>query len=221
MTSHYGDMDLGRKDEAEVRAFYRALPSEGGRDNTIGPVVLREALGFSKATFNRCKKTLQDFKLIGTVQGGGICRLPRGEYAEVRYYGPIMRELELHWAEQRKREYHLRQRFLCVLDTHHGGAARHGRWARPDVTLLGGKVLPYLPGKFLDVVTFEVKLGVPVEGLYEALAHRRRANYAYVMCICPEHHGTPDPVEQAALVAEATRQGIGVILVRQEDDFDL
>ena len=82
-------------------------------------------------------------------------------------------------------------------------------------------MLPYLPGKFLDVVTFEVKLGMPVEGLYEALAHRRRANFAYVMCIYPEHWGPPDPTEQATIVAEATRQGVGVILVRQEDDFGL
>ena len=140
---------------------------------------------------------------------------------EVSYYEPIRRELELYWAEQPKREYHLRQRFLRVLDTHHRGRGRDGRWARPDVTLIGGKVLPYLPGKFLDVITFEVKLGMPVEGLYEALAHRRRANFAYVVCVYPEHWGLPDPAEQATIVAEATRQGIGVILVRQEDDFGL
>ena len=191
MTAHYGDMELGRKDEEGVRAFYQEIPSGGGRENTIGPVVLREKLGIEKPEFERRKKTLQDYGLIATVQGGGIYRLPRDDGSEISYYKPIRRELELYWAEQPKREYHLRQRFLRVLDTHHGGARPDGRWARPDATLIGGKVLPYLPGKFLDVITFEVKLGMPVEGLYEALAHRRRANFAYVICVYPEHWDPP------------------------------
>ena len=220
MVAHYGDMALGRKDEDGVRAFYREVPS-GGRDDRIGPTDLRERLDIERREFERRKGILQDYGLIATVQGGGIYRLPRDDGSETSYYEPIRRELELNWAEQPKREYHLRQRFLRVLDTHHRGRGRDGRWARPDLTLLGGKVLPYLPGKFLDVITFEVKLGMPVEGLYEALAHRRRANFAYVVCICPEHRGQPDPTEQATMVAEATRQGVGVILVRQEDDFGL
>ena len=221
MFAHYGDMDLGRKDEEGVRAFYREIPPDARRENTIGPVVLREKLGIGKREFERRKRTLQNHGLIATVQGGGIYRCPRDDGSETSYYEPIRRELELYWAEQPKREYHLRQRFLRVLDTHHRGRGRDGRWARPDLTLLGGKVLPYLPGKFLDVITFEVKLGMPVEGLYEALAHRRRANFAYVVCVCPKHWGPPDPAEQATMVAEATRQGVGVMLVRQEDDFGL
>ena len=221
MVAHYGDMELARKDEEGVRAFYRKIPSAGGRENSIGPVLLRDSLGIEQEEFDRHKSKLQEHELIGTVQGGGIYRLPRGEHNEIYYYEPIRRELELYWAEQPKREYHRRQRFLRVLDTHHRGRGRDGRWARPDLTLLGGKVLPYLPGKFLDVVTFEVKLGMPVEGLYEALAHRRRANFAYIICICPEHWGPPSPTEQATIVAEATRQGVGVILVLQEDDFAL
>jgi len=212
-------MELGRKDEEGVRAFYRGVPPGGGRENTIGPVVLREKLRIGKRAFERQKKTLQDHRLIATVQGGGIYRSPRDDRSETSYYEPIRRELELYWAEQPKREYHLRQRFLRVLDTHHRGRGRDGQWARPDLTLLGGKVLPYLPGKYLDVITFEVKLAMPVQGLYEALAHRRRANFAYVICVYPDHWGPPDPTEQATIVAEATRQGIGVILVRQEDDF--
>ena len=221
LVAHYGDMTLGRKDEEGVRAFYREIPCGGGRQNTIGPVALREMLGIGVRDFERRKNKLQDHGLIATVQGGGIYRLPREDQSETFYYEPIRRELELYWAEQPKREYHHRQRFLRVLDTHHGGRRADGQWARPDITILGGKVLPYLPGKFLDVITFEVKLGMPLQGLYEALAHRRRANFAYLMCIYPEVWGLPDPEEQATVVAEATRQGIGVILIRQEDDFEL
>lgn len=230
LVNHYGDMQLGRKDEEAVRAFYRQIPAEGGRENTIGPVVLRDRLRINETEFERCKNALLKFELIGTVQRGGIYRKDR-RYGrkpnELQYYGPIMRELELYWAEQPGREYHLRQRFLRVLNTSQGGRRQDGQWARPDLTLIGGKVLPYLPGKFLDVITFEVKPGMPLDGLYEALAHRRRANFAYVVCVCPKpwpqwQYATPPSEEnQAALIAEATRQGIGVILVRQEDDFGL
>ena len=225
MVAHYGEMNLGRKDEEGVRAFYREIPPKGERTNTIGPVELRKQLKVDEKEFKQRQEKLKEHGLIKTVQGGGIYRVDRGDEKknEVDYYEPIRRELELHWAEEPGREYHLRQRFLRVLDTHHRGRGRDGQWARPDLTLIGGKVLPHLPGKFLDVITFEVKLGMPLDGLYEALAHRRRANFAYVVCVCPEHEGPPDPTEQAqaTLVAEATRQGIGVILVRQEDDFGL
>ena len=214
-------MKLGRKDEKGVKEFYRGIPPAGGRENSIGPVVLRDSLGIGENDFDRYKAVLQEHGLIGTVQGGGIYRVERGECKETDYYDPIRRELELYWAEQPGREYHLRQRFLRVLDTHHRGRGRDGGWARPDLTLVGGKVLPYLPTKILDVVTLEVKVGMPIQGLYEAMAHRRRANFAYVICICPEHNGSPDPTDQATMVAEATRQGIGVILVPQEDDFEL
>ena len=220
MVAHFGDMKLGRKDEKAVKAFYRAVPL-GGREERIGFMDLKDKLKLRNRPkdFDRYRNILQRHKLIRIVQGGGVYREPRGDPQETFYYEPIRRELALFWAEQPKRKYHLRQRFLCVLDTHSG--PKEGRWARPDLTLLGGKVLPYLPGKFLDVVTFEVKVGMPVEGLYEALAHRRRANYSYLVCVCPRHLGTPDPSEEAIIVAEAARQGLGVILVPQEDDFDL
>ena len=134
---------------------------------------LRASLGIEKSKFDQRRDILQKHQLIGIVQGGGIYRLDRcdEDKKEADYYKPLMRELWLNWAEKRGREYHLRQRFLRVLDTSQGGRAAHGRWTRPDITLLGGKVLPYLPGKFLDVITFEVKLGMPIDGLYEALAH--------------------------------------------------
>ena len=218
MLRSFGCTKLGRTDEEGVKQLYRGIKG-WGRECSIGPKDLQRRLGITPEDFDERKNILQEMELIGTVQGGGIFRHERGDHNEVSYYRALIRELDQHWAEQPGREYHLRQRFLRVLDTHHGGRRMDGFWARPDITLLGGKVLPYLPGKFLDVVTFEVKLGMPVQGLYEALAHRRRANYAYVLYIWLDHWEPPGLMDQATVVAEATRQGIGVILARQEDDF--
>ena len=228
--AHYGDMKLYRKDEELVRAFYRHIPItyKGEEKKSIGPVEIRKNLKHSgieiDPKFDFCKKYLLDHRLIGVKPGGGVYRQPRGKqgekYPEKYYYEPIRRELELYWARQPKRAYHLRHRFLRVLDTSTG--RKEGKWTSPDLTLLGGKVLPYLPGRYLDVITFEVKVGMPVVGLYEALAHRRRANYAYLVCVVPEEtRGKLAPLDEAVIVVEATRQGVGVILVSQEDDFHL
>ena len=221
MVTHYREMALGRTDEMRLKDFYRSVPPTGGR--TIGPKILQKKLDITDADFKWRREKLLEHKLVGTVQGGGIFRQPRDDDKNVEkfYYLPIMRELDLRWAESLGRQYHLRHRFLRVLDTSQGGARPDGKWARPDITLLGGKVLPYLPGKFLDVITFEVKWGLALEGLYEALAHRRRANYSYLICVCPESLPSPDVTTVAALTAEATRQGLGVILARQEDDHGL
>ena len=220
MVVHYGEMDLGRREENQVKEFYRKVPPTGGRDNRIGRKELQEFLRIGNSDFKWIQEKLLEKGLIGTVQGGGIFRTPRGDETNFEnfYYPPIMRELEQRWAEQPGREYHLRHRFLRVLNTSQGGRRPDGKWARPDITLLGGKVLPYLPGKFLDVITFEVKWGIPVEGLYEALAHRRRA---YMLCVYPESWEEPDAALIASVTAEATRQGLGIIIARQEDDFVL
>ena len=157
MVAHFGDMKLGRKDEKAVKAFYRAVPL-GGREERIKFQELQDKLKLRNRPkeFRQYKNILQRHKLIRTVQGGAVYREPRDDPQERFYYEPIRRELDLYWAEHPKRKYHLRQRFLRVLDTHSG--PNDGCWAPPDLTLLGGKVLPYLPGKFLDVVTFDVKV---------------------------------------------------------------
>ena len=208
MTAHYGDMELGRKDEEGVRAFYREIPSGGGRENTIGPVVLREEARNWKTRVRATEEDTTGPRLDlrrSRVGGSTGCR------AMIRTKPPTMSRLgvslsSIGRSSQRGNTTFVRGSSAFLTRTTEA-RGRDGRWARPDLTLLGGKVLPYLPGKFLDVITFEVKLGMPVEGLYEALAHRRRANFAYVICIYPEHWGPPDPTEQATIVAEATRQG--------------
>ena len=171
---------------------------------------------FNWAIYSLCKA-----ELIGE-RDGSYFRNRRdaaaGLLKEEDYYHGIKSELESTWAEHPSREYHLRHRFLATLDTHHAGRANTGTWARPDLTVVGGKVLPNLPGKFLDVHTFEVKKGIQLGGLYEALAHQRRSHYSHLMCIWPEEWGVVPTRDITSLIAEATRQGIGVIVLRQHDD---
>ncbi len=62
-----------------------------------------------------------------------------------------------------------------------------GRWTRPDIVSVAVQTFPHLPGKFIEVVTFEIKPSddIDVIAVYEALAHRRSATHAYVLLHVP------------------------------------
>ncbi len=245
--SFLGDMKLdgstlGRRDELLVKAAYRALPPLRGESTrhgssqdvmpqkVISELVYAELVGEQvepegRVTFrHRIERAL---RLL--VSNGFVSELDNG-YArskgrrglpkkEVGFYPALRQEIKRHWAVQEGREYHLRHRFLEVLDTHHGGRAKTGAWARPDITVVGGKILPYLPGKFVDVHTFEVKEWVPLIGIYEALAHRRCSHYSSVLFIWREEWDPIEPKAISTLVKEAANQGIGIMLLRQYDDY--
>ena len=241
MVKHYGDMNLGREDEARVRELYRRVPVGEGDDNRVKRADLTKRLnadvgdGFwTDDNVGKFATLLKGHGLVGLDhrgrgQGwGAIYRVPRGTRNEKDYYPPLAREIEQGWATEKGREYHRDGRFLRVLETAFlGKRVTGGKWTRPDITLIGGKVLPYLPGKHLDVVTFEVKHQadetkhpLDITGLYEALAHRTFGNFAYVIYVVPQKNQL-DEVQSARITVEATRTGVGVIYARQEDDFAL
>ena len=233
---------LGRRDELLVKAIYRSLPPLRGdgtrygssqdvspqrqiRESVYQELIEQRIEPQDKLAFNRRFKVALEL----LIANGFVTQLARG-YArsksrrdypkkETEFYPAIRQELKRHWATGEGRAYHQRHRFLAVLDTHHGGRARTGAWARPDITVVGGKILPYLPGKFVDVHTFEVKEWVPLIGIYEALAHRRCSHYASVMYVWREEWDPIEPKAISTLVKEAANQGIGVMLLRQYDDY--
>jgi hypothetical protein len=95
-------------------------------------------------------------------------------------------------------------------------------WSRPDIVSIEVRTFEFVPGKHLEIVTFEVKLAnaVNVQAIYEALAHRRSATRSYVLVHVP-------PTDAVALeetladVAEVARsQGIGFVLAGDPADYD-
>ena len=80
----------------------------------------------------------------------------------------------------------------------------------------------YLPGKYMEVVTFEVKPfdAIDVTAVYEALAHLRSATHAYVIFHVPDGQD-----ESAKLTIEETchvgrSHGVGVIVMGDPADWD-
>lgn len=93
-----------------------------------------------------------------------------------------------------------------------------GKWTRPDLSAVTINKYRYVPGTHLDVFTFEVKPRdqLNILGLYEALGHSRRGNFAYVLYHVP----TRDSLTTAGaekyerelkeIIREATRLKVGV-----------
>lgn len=94
-----------------------------------------------------------------------------------------------------------------------GSKKTGGRWSRPDVTLVRLREFKYVPGKFLEVSTIEVKPfnAIDVSAVYEAVAHRRAATHAHVAVHVPAHlsNALSDDIEAVRSVAAA--HGVGFI----------
>jgi hypothetical protein len=85
-----------------------------------------------------------------------------------------------------------------------------GRWTRPDLSAVTLNKYRYIPGPHLEVFSFEVKPRgqFNILGLYEALGHSRRANFACVLFhVTPEADLRPNQKdEHARQLEEITRE---------------
>ncbi len=206
--------DFDEDEELVLERVWELIPVDDN-GTTIKPIC--GALGRPREHVRRCIDRLKEGVLVTTRQGGGVSRKLH-EYPNERSSYPVIRaELETRWAQESPHNYIDGDRFCTVLATE---GMKRGRWSAPDITLIGGKTLRFLPGKFLDVVTFEVKPTLDITGLYEALAHRTHATHAYLICYNGNEpwKNEPDAADVGRITREAVRTGVGFILARQPDD---
>lgn len=103
-----------------------------------------------------------------------------------------------------------------------GSRSTGGIWSRPDIVSIEVRTYEFLPGKFLEVVTFEVKLGnaLNVTSVYEALAHRRFATRSYVLAYAPSDQASSSLEENLNEVSDVARsQGIGFVVASDPRDY--
>lgn len=136
---------------------------------------------------------------------------------ETELYEPISNVLRNNWSKEQGFD-----NYLVEVTAKQGSRATGGKWTRPDVTVVGYKTFPYLPGRFLEVISFEVKPTntLDITAVYEALAHRRSATRAYVVGHVPEAANEDMRNEIEAVTEEAKKLGIGVIIADDPADFD-
>jgi hypothetical protein len=223
----------------DERTLYKAVPADG---SAITNPVLRSLLGWSSDAdedrYFAVRNAVEDAGLIkrGRGRGGTVRRVPlalevREEESvsvtetseavaealrrELDLYPPLRAVIRAEWAKEH------RVTPLAVEITAQQGRRATGIWARPDIVSVEVRMFPYVPGKYIEVVTFEVKPadGISVQAVYEALAHRRAATHSWVLLHVPdERQGELESaIGEVAGVARA--HGIGVITVGDPSDF--
>jgi hypothetical protein len=129
-------------------------------------------------------------------------------FHEADLYEPIRGTLNTFWAQER--QIHP---LALEVTASQGRKATGGRWTRPDLVSVAVRTYRYLPGKFMEVVTFEVKPSdaITVTAVYEALAHLRSATHAYVIYHVPDEHdeSVKQVIDEARRIGRA--HGVGVI----------
>ena len=216
----YGELvkheTLSSEDEQVLRKVYGLVPPNGDATSELRISAALEDV--AKSSVTRWIDFLRDGGLVSTGRGGSrsVSRNLRNYPNEHSLYPDMRAEIATRWADEWPHDFIEPSRFCEVLGTH---GMKRGRWNAPDITLVGGRTLPFLPGKFLDVVTFEVKPSLDITGLYEALSHRTHATHAYLICHAPASGGDPDAATVGRIAREAQRTGVGFILARQPDDY--
>jgi hypothetical protein len=231
--------DLSALSEDECTLF-NALPVDG---SAVSNPALRQYLKWNRNRYFLARDALVDKGLVSRGRGkGGVVRRSHPEASadadlvsvvvqrgtpdtemieaaitnEPDLYPPMRTVIERDWAQEH------RQDLLAVEITAFGGGRPDGIWTRPDITTVEVRTFEYVPGKHLDVNTFEVKSpsAVNVQAVYEALAHRRAATRAYVLFYVPPDKASvlKHDVEEVAVVARM--HGIGVVTAGNPYDYD-
>lgn len=113
------------------------------------------------------------------------------------------------------------QDYILAIIAHQGRRRTGGIWTRPDVVLIYVSNFTFVPGKILDVITFEIKPsdGWSVESVFETAAHSRFATKSYLAIHDPKGTlGEEDDFERVQ--AECARFEIGLIKFRIQSDFN-
>jgi len=95
-----------------------------------------------------------------------------------------------------------------------------GKWTRPDLVIIAVRTFAHLPGRFLDVITVEVKPQLDILGIYEAAAHSRVATRSFLMFPAPKSTEGREEEVVERLISEARRFNVGVIQFQKVHDYD-
>ncbi len=225
------------EDHSADRARLLALVPVDG--STIGNTTLMRTLHWAERRYWPVRDSLIEAGTITRAKGrgGAVRRVLSAEAAaaaevageaelvgeaalfsirEAELYPPIRDTLEAFWAKERQIEP-----LAVEVTAAQGRRTTGGKWTRPDLVSAAVRTYRYLPGKYMEVVTFEVKPfdAIDVTAVYEALAHLRSATHAYVILHVPsDREGAAEPtLDEICRVARA--HGVGVIVMGDPADW--
>lgn len=231
-------MPLTGRSADEIRALEDELMTLVPEQGSIGNQSLREQTQWADDLYLAIRNRLRDAGQISIGRGrGGSIRRTAPEVPELAVapapdqvkptpdepypneeslYSPMRETLQKRWIQDQQFDQSV------VETTARGGRRADGIWARPDITCAAMTSYTYLPGKFLDIITFEVKphFAVDLTAVYEALSHRRAATRSYVLLHVPDDKLEALEPAIADICDEASKHGIGVVVAGDPTEFD-
>lgn len=221
----------------EVTADQQMLLDKVPADGTaIGNITLRAALAWADGRYWMVRDALiaKGLLVLGRGKGGSVRRGfqelhtaddvvetpgtsgPAGE-DEGALYPPVARVLEEKWSK----DLRLGEFFIQVT-AKQGRRETGGTWTRPDIVAISVSTYQNVPGKFVDVTTFEVKTydNCDVTSVYEALSHLRAATRAYVLIAVPEAREPELGKLLEEIAEEAGKHGVGLVVAREAANYD-
>lgn len=212
-------------------SLFKNVPENG---ESIGNKSLRQLLTWEEEKYWTIRDglVLKGFISTGMGRGGSVFRLlevtvpdknisvipntDTTEYlAERDLYSPVSDALN-KWAKE------LQFTSYFIEDVSSQGSRRTGGvWTRPDLVLVNVGSYQYVPNKFLEVVTFEVKPddGWKIEAVFEAAAHSRFASQSY-LCIHHSKDNAPSQEMEDRISEECKRFGVGLIVFEDPKNYD-
>lgn len=147
-------------------------------------------------------------------QGSELAQPTQRRY-ESDLYEPIAAWLKGYWAPRED----LREPLVEII-ANQGRRPTGGMWTRPDLVVIGICAYPFVPGKNLDLSTFEVKKSLEegIAGVYEAAAHSAFAHRSFLVIHLEDRSIEHDEL-YCRIVNECERFGLGLITLNDPSNF--
>ena len=215
--------------------FIEKLEEAGGSSSNPS---LRAVLTWTEARYWRTHAQLADAGRIirGRGYGGSVSLVPEAidvEQAndsvediiensativrkELDLYNPAKDVIETSWVRERAFDS-----YLVEITALPGRRNTGGTWTRPDISVLASKAYPYLPNRFFEIVTFEIKSSeaINVTGVFEALSHAQFATLSYVIFNTDGQDFDKQFKDTQRVISLATQHGVGLITTKDISQY--
>lgn len=134
---------------------------------------------------------------------------------ETELYEPLKKMLYAYWPKENNIK-----NFVLEVTAQQGRRATGGRWTRPDLAIIAVNSFSFLPGKYLEITTFEIKPQdlFDITSVFEAAAHRAFSHFAYLAIHTSKKVPEDDDFER--LKSECRRLGVGLITFVNPEKFE-
>jgi len=211
--------------EEKLSKLLALIPSDG---TPKGNIRLLQESGLAEDEYWLLRNKLIEQGKIGKARGKGgsvyllgaeespekVQKRKRRKSVENDLYADFEKWLSEFWAKDVNLTW-----FRIEKTAHQGSRQTGGKWTRPDFAIVAVNTYRYFPGKFLELISFEVKpsLRDALAGVFECAAHSVYANRSY-LAVSLEDDADVESEDFARIARECERFGLGLITFSDAED---